>query len=71
MGHAHDPLSQDGASNLYWQIRCLPTFLSTPVFFSRTHCPLCQATHEWFAKEAWVCDFGRLEFEVVRELQVA
>ena len=33
------------------------TFLSTPVFFSRTHCPLRQATHEWFAKEAWVCDF--------------
>ena len=47
------------------------TFLSTPVFFSRTHCPLCHATHEWFAKEAWVCDSGRLESEAVRELQVA
>ena len=32
------------------------TFHSTPVFFSRTLCPLCRLTHEWFAKDAWVCD---------------
>jgi len=32
------------------------TFHSTPVFFSRTFCPLCRVTHEWFAKNAWVCD---------------
>jgi hypothetical protein len=32
------------------------TFCATPVFFSQTLCPICQATHEWFAKNAWVCD---------------
>ena len=32
------------------------TFHSTPVFFGRTFCPLCCVTHEWFAKNAWVCD---------------
>ncbi len=32
------------------------TFLSKPVFFRRTYCPLCRTTHEWFAKDAWVCD---------------
>jgi hypothetical protein len=29
---------------------------STPVFFSRTFCPICRMAHEWFAKDAWVCD---------------
>jgi hypothetical protein len=24
------------------------------VFFARTHCSICRANHEWFAKEAWV-----------------
>jgi hypothetical protein len=32
------------------------TFHSTPVFFSRTLCPHCDKEHEWFAKNAWVCD---------------
>jgi len=32
------------------------TFHSTPVFFSQVLCPLCQLTHEWFAKDAWLCD---------------
>ena len=31
-------------------------FNSTPVFFASTYCPICRATHEWFAKDAWVCD---------------
>jgi len=31
-------------------------FRSTPVFFSRTFCPLCRTVHEWFATDAWVCD---------------
>lgn len=35
-----------------------PSFGSTPVFFSRTFCPICRSLHEWFAKEAWVCDNG-------------
>lgn len=32
------------------------SFHATPVFFSRIWCPLCRATHEWFAKDAWVCN---------------
>jgi hypothetical protein len=30
------------------------SFRSSPVFFARTFCVLCQASHEWFAREAWV-----------------
>jgi hypothetical protein len=29
-------------------------FRSSPVFFARTFCSICQANHEWFAPEAWV-----------------
>ena len=32
------------------------SFAATPVFFARVFCPLCRAEHEWFAKEAWVCE---------------
>jgi hypothetical protein len=32
------------------------TFHATPVFFSHMYCSLCQTTHEWFAKDAWVCE---------------
>jgi len=31
-------------------------FRSSPVFFGQTHCPHCHATHEWFARDAWVCN---------------
>jgi hypothetical protein len=31
-------------------------FQRAPVFFSRVQCPLCGREHEWFAKDAWVCD---------------
>jgi len=31
-------------------------FNSTPVFFASTYCPICRAAHEWFAKDAWVCE---------------
>jgi hypothetical protein len=31
-------------------------FRSSPVFFGQTYCPHCDATHEWFAKDAWVCE---------------
>ena len=34
----------------------IATFHATPVFFSQVLCPLCQLTHEWFAKDAWICD---------------
>ena len=33
-------------------------FKATPVFFARVYCALCRTEHEWFAKEAWVCDSG-------------
>jgi hypothetical protein len=32
------------------------SFNATPVFFARVYCPVCRTVHEWFAKEAWVCD---------------
>jgi hypothetical protein len=32
------------------------SFSATPVFFARAFCPLCNAEHEWFAREAWVCE---------------
>lgn len=30
------------------------TFLRSIVFFGNTRCPICQANHNWFAREAWV-----------------
>jgi hypothetical protein len=30
------------------------SFRCSAVFFARTYCAVCQADHEWFAKEAWV-----------------
>jgi hypothetical protein len=46
--------------------RCISTgmhidraaFGSMPVFFKRTFCPSCCTSHEWFARNAWVCDSG-------------
>jgi hypothetical protein len=32
------------------------SFSRTPVFFSRTFCPICRTNHEWFAKDAWVSE---------------
>jgi hypothetical protein len=32
------------------------SFRRSAVFFARTHCSVCQANHDWFAKEAWVCE---------------
>ena len=31
-------------------------FQHAPVFFSRVQCQACGQEHEWFAKDAWVCD---------------
>jgi hypothetical protein len=47
------------------------TFHSTPVFFSRTLCPLCRTSHEWFAKDAWVCDSGLANCDPNSEREVA
>jgi hypothetical protein len=32
------------------------SFSATPVFFARVLCPICNTQHEWFAREAWVCE---------------
>jgi hypothetical protein len=32
------------------------SFGAAPVFFARVYCPICRMEHEWFAKDAWVCD---------------
>ena len=34
------------------------SFQRSPVFFKRTHCPICDADHAWFAREAWVDELG-------------
>ena len=31
-------------------------FNRSPVFFGHTFCPMCQRDHEWFAKDAWICE---------------
>jgi hypothetical protein len=43
-------------------------FNSTPVFFASTYCPICRATHEWFAKDAWVCESAPTEPEQMRRI---
>ena len=47
------------------------SFRSSPVFFSHTYCTLCRETHEWFVKDAWVCDPNCSECKAAREQQVA
>jgi hypothetical protein len=32
------------------------SFNATPVFYARTYCRFCRAEHDWFARDAWVCD---------------
>src|SRR5262245_9556868 len=32
------------------------SFSAMPVFFARVLCPVCHTQHEWFAREAWVCE---------------
>jgi hypothetical protein len=29
-------------------------FACTPVFFADAYCPICDADHRWFARDAWV-----------------
>ena len=29
-------------------------FACSPVFFADSYCPLCDANHRWFARDAWV-----------------
>jgi hypothetical protein len=30
------------------------SFASSPVFYSRTRCPICRSDHEWSAGDAWL-----------------
>jgi hypothetical protein len=46
-------------------------FGSTPVFFSRTYCAHCRMMHEWFAKDAWVCDSTCSEHQAAQDREVA
>src|SRR5262249_17418657 len=32
------------------------SFEATAVFGARAYCPICRTEHEWFAREAWVCE---------------
>ncbi len=47
------------------------TFRRSPVFFSRTYCPLCRTPHEWFAKDAWICDSDCSKCDGACDRQVA
>jgi len=29
-------------------------FACSPVFFADAYCPICNANHRWFARDAWV-----------------
>jgi hypothetical protein len=29
---------------------------ATPVFFALAYCRYCNTTHEWFARDGWVCE---------------
>jgi len=40
-------------------------FGSTPVFFGSAYCPHCRVRHEWFVKDAWVCESDESECEFV------
>ena len=44
------------------------SFNATPVFFARVYCPACRTEHEWFAKEAWVCEADAPDMPPHRQL---
>ena len=43
----------------------------SPVFFSRTYCPFCRVTHEWFAQDAWICNSQVPEYGGACKQQIA
>lgn len=47
------------------------SFSATPVFFARVLCPFCNTEHEWFAREAWVCEEVVCEEVWIREADPA
>ena len=46
-------------------------FRSMPVFFSASYCASCGRLHEWFARDAWMCEAGAEAMESTRDLRVA
>jgi hypothetical protein len=46
-------------------------FRSSPVFFSRSYCAFCRTEHEWFAKDAWVCEAPALLVATSRQRKIA
>jgi hypothetical protein len=44
-------------------IESAAAFRSSPVFFGQTYCPHCGAKHEWFAKDAWLCESDEAKHE--------
>ena len=40
-----------------------------PVFFSSSFCPSCRTSHEWFARDAWICDtVGTTNWETKQQI---
>jgi hypothetical protein len=46
-------------------------FRSMPVFFSTSYCASCSSSHEWFARDAWMCEAGTEAMDSSHALQVA
>jgi hypothetical protein len=44
------------------------SFRASPVFFAQVDCPICLTKHEWFAKEAWVCEADAPDMPPHRQL---
>lgn len=41
------------------------------VFFSSSFCPSCGTSHEWFARDAWMCEPGLEAMDSSHDRQVA
>jgi hypothetical protein len=46
-------------------------FSAMPVFFSTSYCASCGGLHEWFARDAWMCEAGAEAKESSHDLEVA
>jgi len=46
-------------------------FRSMPVFFSTSYCASCGGSHEWFARDAWMCEAEAEAMDSSHDLQVA
>jgi hypothetical protein len=46
-------------------------FRSMPVFFSTSYCLSCGSSHEWFARDAWMCESEAEIHDANCEQQVA